>query len=91
MKQDWKLALAEDVRQSTGASIRWLAANLHLGGAATPRGYLHLRKSGKNQLNTASPHCASHYVTFLRLCDDQSRTPKSSYLDSERARSGRYA
>ena len=48
MKQDWKLALAEDVRQSTGASISWLAANLHLGGAATLRGYLHRRKSGKN-------------------------------------------
>ena len=48
MKQDWKLALAEDVRQSTGASISWLAANLHLDGAATLRGYLHRRKSGKN-------------------------------------------
>lgn len=45
-KQDWKLALAAEVRESTGASISWLAANLHLGGAATLRGYLHRRKHG---------------------------------------------
>ena len=44
MKPDWKLDLAGAGRESTGASISWLAANLHLGGVATLRGYLHRRK-----------------------------------------------
>ena len=44
MKQDWKLELAGEIRESTGASIGWLASHLHLGGAATLRGYLHHRK-----------------------------------------------
>ena len=48
MKQDWKLALAEEVREGTGASISWLAENLHLGGAGTLRGYLHRRKHSRN-------------------------------------------
>jgi len=48
MKQDWKLALAKEVRRSTGASISWLATNLYLGGAATLRGYLHSKKSSGN-------------------------------------------
>ena len=48
MKQNWKLALAEKVRAGIGASISWLAENLHLGAAGTLRGYLHRRKHPRN-------------------------------------------
>lgn len=47
-KQDWKIALANQIREETGASISWLAAHLHLGGPATLRGYLHQSKRAKN-------------------------------------------
>lgn len=40
-KQSWKLILANTVREKSGASLAWLALNLHLGGAATLRSYLY--------------------------------------------------
>ena len=48
MKQEWKLALAEEIREGTGAAISWLAHHLHFGGADTLRGYLHARKHRRN-------------------------------------------
>lgn len=51
LKQEWKLALAETLRAKTGASISWLAKTLYLGGAATLRGYMHLRKEAKSEEN----------------------------------------
>ena len=48
MKQEWKLALAEEIREGTGAVISWLAHHLHFGGADTLRGYLHARKHRRN-------------------------------------------
>ncbi|MCF7689705.1 MAG: transposase [Cephaloticoccus sp.] len=47
-KRGWKVDLANQVRESSGASIAWLATQLHLGGAATLRGYLHQAKQRKN-------------------------------------------
>jgi REP element-mobilizing transposase RayT len=47
MKQSWKIELAGEIRHKTGASIPWLAEHLHLGGAATLRGYLHQAKRAK--------------------------------------------
>lgn len=47
-KEDWKIALAHQIREETGASISWLATHLHLGGPATLRGYLHQSKRAKN-------------------------------------------
>lgn len=41
LKQPWKIDLALRVRRQSGASISWLAENLHLGAAATLRVYLH--------------------------------------------------
>ena len=40
-KQPWKIALAPQIRDESGASIPWSAEHLQLGGAATLRGYLH--------------------------------------------------
>ncbi len=40
-KQAWKLELAQQIRQTCGARIRWLAERLHLGKPETLRGYLH--------------------------------------------------
>jgi len=47
-KQCWKVVLAEQIRQESGASIAWLAEQLHLGGPATLRGYLHQSRRNKN-------------------------------------------
>lgn len=47
-KQEWKMELAYRIREQSGASIAWLAEQLHLGGAATLRGYLHPFKRAKN-------------------------------------------
>jgi REP element-mobilizing transposase RayT len=40
-KQAWKIMLANNIRDKSGASIAWLATNLHLGGSATLRSYLY--------------------------------------------------
>lgn len=40
MKQEWKLRLAAVIRKQSGAPPKWLADRLHLGTAATLRGYL---------------------------------------------------
>lgn len=47
-KQPWKVALAQKIRDESGASIPWLAEHLQLGGAATLRGYLHRARKLKN-------------------------------------------
>jgi len=39
-KQPWKIALAPQIRDESGASLPWLAEHLPLGGAATLRGHL---------------------------------------------------
>ena len=41
LKQSWKIELALRLRRQSGASISWLADNLHLGASATLRVYLH--------------------------------------------------
>lgn len=47
-KQDWKIALAQEVRRTSGASISWLASQLHLGASGTLRSYLyHAKSDGK--------------------------------------------
>lgn len=48
LKQSWKIELALRVRRESGASISWLAENLHLGAAATLRVYLHHAKQATN-------------------------------------------
>jgi putative transposase len=40
-KQAWKIILASAIREKSGASITWMAGNLHLGSSATLRGYLY--------------------------------------------------
>lgn len=47
-KRPWKIALARQIRDESGASISWLAEHLQLGGPATLRGYLHQAKRAKN-------------------------------------------
>lgn len=47
-KQGWKIEMAGEIRQQTGASIAWLAKQLQLGGADSLRGYLHQTKRAKN-------------------------------------------
>ena len=47
-KQCWKIALAGQIRQESGASIAWLAEQLQLGGPATLRGYMHQSRRNKN-------------------------------------------
>ncbi len=44
LKQPWKIVLAAQIRQESGAAIPWLADQLQLGGSATLRGYLHQAK-----------------------------------------------
>jgi REP element-mobilizing transposase RayT len=46
-KQAWKLDLALQLRDECGASITWLAGQLHLGQPTTLRSYLHLWKQAK--------------------------------------------
>jgi len=48
LKQSWKIEVARRIREQSGASISWLAEHLHLGAAATLRGYLHHAKRGHN-------------------------------------------
>ena len=47
-KQSWKIEMADEIRQQTGASIAWLAEHLQLGAANSLRGYLHQAKRAKN-------------------------------------------
>lgn len=47
-KQEWKIALAREIRQNSGASIAWLATHLHLGAATSLRSYLHQAKKAQN-------------------------------------------
>jgi REP element-mobilizing transposase RayT len=49
----WKLALAEQVRQESGASLEWLARRLGMVQAGTLRSYLHKRRGMENLQNTA--------------------------------------
>jgi len=47
-EQPWKIALAPQIRDEYGASIPWSAEHLHLGAAATVRGYLHQARKDEN-------------------------------------------
>ena len=47
-KQPWKIALAPQIRDESGASIPWSAEHLQLGAAATVRGYLHQARKDEN-------------------------------------------
>jgi len=47
-KQNWKIEMAGEIRQQTGASIAWLAEHLQLGAANSLRGYLHQAKRANN-------------------------------------------
>ena len=47
-KQSWKIEMADEIRQQTGASIAWLAEHLQLCAANSLRGYLHQAKRAKN-------------------------------------------
>ena len=47
-KQAWKIALARQIRDESGASIPWLAEHLNLGGAASLRSYLWQAKKARN-------------------------------------------
>ncbi|AHF91592.1 hypothetical protein OPIT5_16545 [Opitutaceae bacterium TAV5] len=49
----WKVTLAYQIRQETGAPIPWLAANLHLGKPASVRSYLSRHGILRNQQTTA--------------------------------------
>jgi flagellum-specific ATP synthase len=47
-KQSWKIEMAGEIRQQTGAAIAWLAEHLQLGTANSLRGYLHQVKRANN-------------------------------------------
>jgi REP element-mobilizing transposase RayT len=47
-KQSWKIEMAGEIRQQTGASIAWLAEHLQLGAANSLRGYFHQAKRANN-------------------------------------------
>jgi len=54
MKQPWKLKLAARVRRTSGAPVVWLAKKLHLGAAASLRGYLCRLGPGREKQRTTA-------------------------------------
>jgi REP element-mobilizing transposase RayT len=52
-KQDWKIQLAAEVRQKSGAPVAWLALRLQLGAPASLRSYLCRDKEMDQQRTTA--------------------------------------
>ena len=69
-RQSWKIELARQVRNESGASIAWLASQLGLGNPGTLRGYLHVSQQPLTQQKSAKPRAAARPPVAAEVAEE---------------------